>query len=193
MYDYMHIFLIISGLFASLLSFYDAYRVYKYRGISAKSKLEAMYTFSFFIIQTVLSSQYIFDENFLYPIIISLMIVFAIILYRLFVTGQVLVIKQTSKNIVIERVRSELNRLSISFTEEGFDFSDLHQFHLEDQTIIKVSDPWGGEKGIKTYQLSFRKWWRLYEYEEIKTNIIEKYREEREDEVYWKQILFPLD
>ncbi|MEH7393503.1 hypothetical protein, partial [Bacillus sp. JJ1474] len=176
----------------SLLSFYEAFRVYKYRGISAKSKLEAMYTFSFFIFQTVLSSQFIFDENFLYPLIISLLIVFAIILYRLFVTGQVLVIKQTSKNIVVERVRSELNRLSITFTEEGFDFSDLHQFHLEDQTIIKVSNPWGGEKELKTYQLSFRKWWHLYEYEEIKTNIIEKYWEERENEVFWIQILLSI-
>lgn len=192
MNNYMQIFLIISGLFASLLSLYEAYRVYKYRGISAKSKLEAIYTFSFFIFQTVLSGYYIFDENFFYPLIISLIIVFAIILYRFFVTGQVIVIKHTSKNILVERVRSELNRLSISFTEEGFDFSDLHQFHLEDQTIIKVYSPWGGEKEFKTYQINLIKWWRLYEYEEIKTNIIEKYREERENEIYWKQILVSI-
>ncbi|WNS73560.1 hypothetical protein RRV45_11560 [Bacillus sp. DTU_2020_1000418_1_SI_GHA_SEK_038] len=192
MNNYMQIFLIISGLFASLLYFYEAYRVYKYRGISAKSKVEALYSFSFFIVQMVLSSQYIFDENFLYPLIFSLFIVFAIILYRFFVTGQVIVVKHTSKNIIVERVRSELNRLSISFTEEGFDLSDLHQFNLEDQTVIKVSNPWGGEKEFKTYHLSFKKWWRLYEYEDIKTNIIEKYRVEREEVVYWKQILFSI-
>ena len=192
MNHYMQIFLIISGLFASLLSFYEAYRIYKYRGISPRSKLEALYTFSFFIVQTVLSGQYIFDDNFLYPLIISLIIVIAIILYRFFVTGQVIVIKHTSKNLIVERVRSELNRLSISFTEEGFDFSDLHQFYLEDQTVIKVSNPWGGEKEFKTYHLSFIKWWRLYEYEEIKINIVETYRVEREEEIYWKQIFSSL-
>ncbi|WP_151535750.1 hypothetical protein [Cytobacillus depressus] len=100
-------------------------------------------------------------------------------------------INNTSKRILADRVRSELTRLSIPFTEESSDFSNEHQFIIEDATI-KIYSPRGGKKEIKTFHLSFIKWWRLSQFEEVNISIVEKFREERDEVIFWKQILTSL-
>ncbi|MFO1443726.1 hypothetical protein KDN24_10990 [Bacillus sp. Bva_UNVM-123] len=184
-------FIIISGFIAGCLSIFDGFRIQIYRGITTESRVALLFTLIIFFIQTFLQSYDLFEEHFLSIFIITLLLCMIILMIRLYINGRIIVIYRTSKSTVVERVRRELKFFNIPFTEEQRDHSDDHYFHLDENMLIQISSN-GKEKELDKYRLSFKKWWRQKHYREMKENMIEQYRKERDGEIFWKEIFLNI-
>lgn len=191
MNNIIYLFFLVSGLIASLLIFYEAFRVQVNRGVIVESKLELLFSFLVFIIQPVLPGQFLFNDDPFYTLIVMLVVALIFIVTRIYIRGRLITIYNTSKRTLVERIQNNLRYFSIPFTEEEGGGSDEHFFYLEDNVVIKISSS-GADKEHKNYRLSFKKWWRLYFFQEIKDSLFDVYRKEREEEVFWKEILLNL-
>lgn len=179
---------IFTGILIFFGSVHDGFRVQRQKGIISESWVMPLLLFMGWLVQPMLWLNIFEMEPIIYILILSLaaFIYLAVHIYR---KGRVFVIHETSKNILLERVRTELNHYSISYNEKEIADSKKVIFTLLDEdAVIKVS--WRGEeKQFQTFRLSFKKWWRIYYYEEIKENIKDFFKEERDGKVFWKQIL----
>ncbi|CAM3758208.1 hypothetical protein [Cytobacillus oceanisediminis] len=178
----------ISGIFIFLGAVYDGFRIQRQRGIMSESWVLPLILFMVGLAQPFLGIK-IFSLN---PSIFFLIIVLSAIIYlfiQISMKGQVFVIHETDRETLVKRIRRELDLFSIHYEEEEKLNNKEYVFTLtEEDAALKVS--WRGEEKQKhIYKLSFKKWWRIYHYIEIRENIIEFYKEERDGQIFWKQIL----
>ncbi|MBT2689713.1 hypothetical protein J7I93_16115 [Bacillus sp. ISL-47] len=179
---------LISGIFIFFEAVYNGFKVQKHRGIISETWVPQLVLFLGGVAQPLIWFD-LFELEPLVYITIILLIALIYLSLHLHIKGRVFVVHETSRAILLERIRQELDQYAITYSEEEKPDDKENTFILpDDGAVIKVS--WRGEeKPVYTYRLSFRKWWRIYYYEEIKENIRESYKEEREGKVFWKQIL----
>ncbi len=184
-------FLIIYGIIMAILSFYDAFRIQVYRGVAESSKISAIFVMLFLVIQLFLEGKEALGVNSILLMVIIASTVMIILFVKIYVNGRSIIIYRTSRAIVIERTRTQLQNLSVSFSEEEGINSDDYFFRLDENVSLKISSN-GLGLNPKDYRLTIKKWWKLPNYKDMKENLIYQYREEREGEIFWKELLFNI-
>lgn len=105
---------IFTGILIFFGSVHDGFRVQRQKGIISESWVMPLLLFMGWLVQPMLWLNIFKMEPIIYILILSLaaFIYLAVHIYR---KGRVFVIHETSKNILLERVRTELNHYSISY------------------------------------------------------------------------------
>ncbi len=174
------------GIVLASLCFYEAIRIQVQKGIIKESKIAFLFTLALSFLQFFITPFPVQDMTLFFVFIIGIVILLLFI--KIYFQGKSITVYATTKNELLRTLRGELSDLSIPYKEEDSLTAEATLLELyEDRALIKISS--FNSEGTSNYTVSFKKWWRVYQIDEVQLRMIEVYQKEREQQIFWKPIL----
>lgn len=177
---------ILIGLFSGLCFLYEAYRIQKHKGVVTESRI----IFIFMLIISIVQF-YNFDRLGADPFLLYAILTIALLLgifLKFYFGGKEITVYETSKEAIVSLVEEELSNHSIPYEKKASSYDEEIFFNVNIEKV-KISIDTGifGEER-KIYKLSFKKWWRSPQIEEVRYEVLEILRQQREGMMFWKEI-----
>lgn len=179
--------LLFLGFAWGISSIYEAIRIQKQKGVVTESRVVFVTMLILSFLQILMMDRLDIDLYIWFGIFGSIILISMWV--RVYFGGKNVKIYETTRERIIPILENTLKDMSIPYEEKGGLNSEETVFHLiEDKTKISVEGGILGEE-IKNYEISFKKTWRSYRMEELQLRLIEAYRDQREEKVFWKPVL----
>lgn len=179
--------LLFLGFAWGISSIYEAIRIQKQKGVVTESRVVFVTMLILSFLQILMMDRLDIDLYIWFGIFGSIILISMWV--RVYFGGKNVKIYETTRERIIPILENTLKDMSIPYEEKDGLNSEETVFHLiEDKTKISVEGGILGEE-IKNYEISFKKTWRSYRMEELQLRLIEAYRDQREEKVFWKPVL----
>jgi hypothetical protein len=180
-----------SGLLLALGSFHHAYKVQKNRGFVFESEL-------YFIIFLLVS---LFQQVITAPVHLEgiskvlltgifLAIFITLLCVKFYFIGRKYTVYEINKSKIVGMIQDGLDKLSIEYNEKEDVEAGKFKFILPNESAKIVVSWW--DEDSKKYTVTFKKWWRITDYDLLLENIIENLNKERKDRFFKKQVILNI-
>ncbi|QOY33851.1 hypothetical protein AWH56_013935 [Anaerobacillus isosaccharinicus] len=179
--------LLFLGFAWGITSIYEAIRIQRQKGVVTESRVVFVTMLILSFLQILMMDRLDIDLFIWFGIFGSIILISLWV--RVYFGGKNVKIYETTRERIIPILENTLKDMSIPYEEKDGLNSEETVFHLiEDKTKISVEGGIFGEEE-KDYTISLKKTWRSYRMEELQLRLIESYRDQKEEKIYWKQIL----
>ena len=181
--------LLFLGFAWGITSIYEAIRIQKQKGVVTESRVVFVTMLILSFLQILMMDRLDIDLFIWFGIFGSIILIS--LWLRVYFGGKNVKIYETTREQILPILENTLKDMSIPYEEkDGLKLnSEETVFHLiEDKTKISIEGGILGED-IKDYTISLKKTWRSYRMEELQLRLIEAYRDQREEKVFWKPVL----
>lgn len=179
--------LLFLGFAWGIISIYEAIRIQKLKGVVTESRVVFVTMLILSFLQILMMDRLDIDLFIWFGIFGSIILIS--LWLRVYFGGKNVKIYETTREQIIPILENTLKDMSIPYEEKDGLNSEETVFHLiEDKTKISIEGGILGED-IKDYTISLKKTWRSYRMEELQLRLIETYRYQREEKVFWKPVL----
>jgi hypothetical protein len=177
----------IIGFVWGMSFFYDAYRIYKHKGVVTESRIGYITMFVISIFQFLLMERVDINPFLWYGILVCIFLLG--LWFRFYFGGKTVTIYETKKELVIPIIEKQLKEMSIHYVEKDGFHTEESVYHLIDEdTKLNIDSGFIGDE-IKDFRITFQKPWRSFRMEELQLRLIEEFREQRGNQLLWKQTI----